>query len=52
MWRRRFLAAWDRIAVLGFDDRFKRLWTYYLAYCEGGFRARNIDVRQIAFAKP
>jgi len=52
VWRRRFLAAWDRIAVLGFDDRFKRLWTYYLAYCEGGFRARNIDVRQIAFAKP
>ena len=51
-WRRRFLAAWDRIAALGFDERFKRLWTYYLAYCEGGFRAGNIDVRQIAFAKP
>jgi cyclopropane-fatty-acyl-phospholipid synthase len=52
VWRRRFLAAWDRIAALGFDDRFKRLWTYYLAYCEGGFRAGNIDVRQVAFAKP
>jgi len=51
-WRRRFLAAWDRIAAQGFDERFKRLWTYYLAYCEGGFRARNIDVRQIVFAKP
>ncbi|MGH7002539.1 MAG: class I SAM-dependent methyltransferase [Alphaproteobacteria bacterium] len=51
-WRRRFLAAWDRIAAQGFDDRFKRLWTFYLAYCEGGFRARNIDVRQIAFTKP
>jgi cyclopropane-fatty-acyl-phospholipid synthase len=37
---------------LGFDERFKRLWTYYLAYCEGGFRAGNIDVRQVAFAKP
>jgi cyclopropane-fatty-acyl-phospholipid synthase len=51
-WRRRFHAAWDRIAALGFDERFKRLWTYYLAYCEGGFRAGNIDVRQVAFAKP
>jgi cyclopropane-fatty-acyl-phospholipid synthase len=51
-WRRRFLAAWDRIATLGFDERFKRLWTYYLAYCEGGFRAGNIDVRQVAFVKP
>lgn len=51
-WHRRFSAAWDRIAALGFDERFKRLWTYYLAYCEGGFRAGNIDVRQIAFAKP
>ncbi len=51
-WRRRFHAAWDRIAALGFDERFKRLWTYYLAYCEGGFRAGNIDVRQVAFSKP
>ena len=51
-WRRRFLGAWDRIAALGFDERFKRLWTYSLAYCEGGFRAGNIDVRQVAFAKP
>lgn len=51
-WRRRFLAAWERIAALGFDERFKRLWTYYLAYCEGGFRAGNIDVRQVVFAKP
>jgi cyclopropane-fatty-acyl-phospholipid synthase len=51
-WRRRFHAAWDRIAALGFDERFRRLWIYYLAYCEGGFRAGNIDVRQVAFAKP
>lgn len=51
-WRRRFLAAWDRIAALGFDERFERLWTYYLAYCEGGFRAGNIDVRQVVFAEP
>ncbi|MCW5771220.1 MAG: class I SAM-dependent methyltransferase [Rhodospirillaceae bacterium] len=51
-WRKRFTTAWDRVAALGFDGRFKRLWTFYLAYCEGGFRAGNIDVRHVAFAKP
>lgn len=43
-WRRRFHAAWEEIAPLGFDDRFRRLWDYYLAYCEAGFRERTIDV--------
>lgn len=43
-WRRRFHAAWDEIAGLGFDDRFRRLWDYYLAYCEAGFREGTIDV--------
>lgn len=50
-WRDRFHAALGRIAPLGFDDRFKRLWTYYLSYCEAGFRAGSIDVRQMVFAK-
>jgi hypothetical protein len=36
----------------GFDDRFRRLWEYYLAYCEAGFLSGNIDVRQVVFAKP
>ena len=35
----------------GFDDRFRRLWEYYLAYCEAGFLSGNIDVRQVVFAK-
>lgn len=43
-WRRRFLAAWPQIAAQGFDARFGRLWEYYLAYCEAGFRAGTIDV--------
>ena len=43
-WRRRFEAAWPQIAALGFDARFRRLWTYYLAYCEAGFLAGTIDV--------
>ncbi|MGN6461784.1 MAG: class I SAM-dependent methyltransferase [Pseudolabrys sp.] len=51
-WRERFFAAWPAIKPLGFDERFRRLWHYYLAYCEAGFRSGNIDVRQMVFAKP
>lgn len=51
MWRERFHEAWPRIVPLGFDDRFKRLWEYYFHYCEAGFRAGNIDVRQVVYAK-
>ena len=43
-WRTRFLAAWPALAQMGFDERFKRLWLYYLCYCEAGFRAGIIDV--------
>ena len=51
-WRERFAEAWPEIATLGFDDRFKRMWSYYLAYCEGGFRIGNIDVRQVVLQRP
>ena len=44
IWRERFLAAWPEIKGLGFDDRFKRMWDYYLCYCEAGFRSGAIDV--------
>lgn len=43
-WRRRFLAAWPEIRALGFDERFRRLWDYYLCYCEAGFRSGRVDV--------
>lgn len=43
-WRRRFLAAWPQIAPLGFDEGFKRLWEYYLGYCEAGFLGGRVDV--------
>lgn len=43
-WSRRFQAALPHIEAMGFDPRFQRLWTYYLAYCEGGFRAGVLDV--------
>jgi len=43
-WRARFNAAWPAIAAMGFPPRFRRLWNYYLAYCEAGFRAGRVDV--------
>ncbi len=51
LWRERFEAAWDQIAPLGFDARFRRTWRYYLAYCEGGFDAGSIDVVQIGLRR-
>ncbi|MBD8875694.1 SAM-dependent methyltransferase [Roseibium polysiphoniae] len=50
-WRMRFREAWPRISPLGFDERFKRLWEFYLHYCEAGFRSGNIDVRQMVYVK-
>ncbi len=43
-WSARFYAGWPQIAELGFDDRFRRMWEFYLAYCEAGFRAGTVDV--------
>lgn len=43
-WRQRFHAAWPKLAKAGFDDSFRRLWDYYLAYCEAGFRFNATDV--------
>lgn len=50
-WRRRFLASWPSIAQMGFPERFRRLWEYYLCYCEAGFRAATIDVGFYVLAK-
>lgn len=50
-WRKRFLSAWPQIEPLGFDQRFQRMWEYYLAYCEAGFRADFTDVKQLALAR-
>jgi len=51
-WRRRFLAAWPQIAPLGFDDAFRRLWEYYLCYCEAGFRSGRVDVKLYRLRHP
>jgi cyclopropane-fatty-acyl-phospholipid synthase len=50
-WTVRFDAAWDDIRKLGFDDRFRRMWRYYLAYCEAGFRTERTDVIQLSLGK-
>jgi len=51
-WRERFLGAQAAVRQLGFDQSFVRMWEFYLAYCEGGFRERIIGTVQLAFAKP
>jgi cyclopropane-fatty-acyl-phospholipid synthase len=51
-WRRRFEAAWPQIAALGFDERFRRMWRYYLTYCEVGFEHGLIDVGLYRLCKP
>lgn len=43
-WARDFNRAWPSIARLGFDERFKRMWNYYLSYCEAGFTTKRTDV--------
>jgi cyclopropane-fatty-acyl-phospholipid synthase len=51
-WRTRFQDAWPQIEALGFDQRFKRMWEYYLAYCQVGFETRTIDVGFYKIVKP
>ena len=45
-----FELNWPLIRHQGFDERFRRLWRFYLAYCEAGFLAGNIDVVQFEIA--
>ncbi|MDB5456107.1 MAG: Cyclopropane-fatty-acyl-phospholipid synthase [Caulobacter sp.] len=50
-WARRFEAAWDDIRKLGFDERFRRLWRFYLSYCEAGFRSERTNVIQLGLSR-
>jgi cyclopropane-fatty-acyl-phospholipid synthase len=43
-WRNDFLERWDSIARLGYSEKFRRMWEYYLCYCESGFRHGTVDV--------
>ncbi|MGI8695618.1 MAG: class I SAM-dependent methyltransferase [Mycobacteriales bacterium] len=50
-WRERFVARRDDVKALGFDETFTRMWTFYLAYCEAGFRVRYLSVAQLGLAR-
>ena len=51
-WRENFLSRWEAVAALGFDSTFRRMWEFYLAYCEAGFRVGYLDVFQFSLATP
>jgi cyclopropane-fatty-acyl-phospholipid synthase len=51
LWRERFMARQDEVKALGFDQRFIRLWEFYLAYCEAAFAENNTDVLQYTLEK-
>ena len=48
LWRNVFLKKWDLISKQGFDTTFKKMWNFYLSYCEAGFKSKNIDLIQFS----
>ena len=48
IWRDEFLKKWEEISKHGFDNKFKRMWQFYLSYCEAGFKSKNIDLIQFS----
>ncbi|MBV8514959.1 MAG: class I SAM-dependent methyltransferase, partial [Acidobacteria bacterium] len=51
LWRERFFRQLANVRQLGFDERFTRMWDFYLAWCEGGFREQYIDSAQLVIGK-
>ena len=51
-WFEVFNNKWDNISAMGFDDRFRRMWNFYLTYCAATFESGNCDVTQITLQKP
>ena len=49
-WRKNFFNAWETIKIQGFDDYFKRMWEFYLSYCEAGFKSKNINLIQFSMS--
>ena len=49
-WRINFFNAWENITPLGFDETFKKMWEFYLSYCEAGFKSRNINLIQFSMS--
>ena len=50
IWRKNFYSSWKSILPLGFDNSFKKIWEFYLSYCEAGFKAKNIDLIQFSMS--
>ena len=50
LWRDKFLKKWDLISKQGFDLAFKRMWDFYLSYCDAGFKSKNIDLIQFSLS--
>ena len=48
IWRDEFFKKWEEISKQGFDNKFKRMWHFYLSYCEAGFKSKNIDLIQFS----
>ena len=48
IWRDKFSERWEEISEQGFDNTFKRMWNFYLSYCEAGFKSKNIDLIQFS----
>ena len=48
IWRNEFNKKWDLIKKQGFDLTFKKMWEFYLSYCEAGFKSKNIDLIQFS----
>ncbi|MEP7194280.1 MAG: cyclopropane-fatty-acyl-phospholipid synthase family protein [Actinomycetota bacterium] len=51
LWRERFNEQWPRVHQLGFDETFRRMWEFYLAYCEAGFRSGYLGVSQLQLTR-
>ncbi|WP_438956807.1 class I SAM-dependent methyltransferase [Cognatiyoonia sp.] len=51
-WHEIFNEKWDQVAAMGFDERFKRMWNFYLTSCAGTFHSGNCDVTQITISRP
>lgn len=51
LWREKFLNSWPAINAQGFDESFRRMWEFYLAYCEAGFRTGYLDVVQLQITR-
>lgn len=51
IWRETFNTKWEEVRNFGFDEKFKRIWNYYMAYCEAGFREGMVNIHQIVYSR-